>query len=104
MGFTNRPTQLAWTGREKTNNNIITMEDIYLQFFDRFSSPSSILVISLGALVLFAAIARHIPAVPEPKFPMKTPFGKLPFFDGIVLYGTVILILLGLVNVLLYQG
>jgi hypothetical protein len=104
IGLTNRPTQLlAWTGREKTNINSI-MEDTYLHFLNPCSAILNFLAISLGVLVFFAVIARLIPAVPEPELPVKTPFGKLPFFDGIVLYGAIILILLGLLNVLLHQG
>ena len=54
--------------------------------------------------MFFATIARHTPAIPEPELPLKTPFGKLPFFDGIILYGAFILILLALANMVPYQG
>lgn len=80
------------------------MENACLHFLNTCKIILDFLAISLGAEVLFALVARHIPALPEPELPVKTPFGKLPFFDGVVLYGVVILLLPGLVNAALYQG
>jgi hypothetical protein len=80
------------------------MEDACLPFLNACKTMPGFLAATLGAGVLFALIARHIPAFPEPELPVKTPFGKLPFFDGVVLYGVVILLLLGLAYAAPYQG
>ncbi len=80
------------------------MENACLHFLNACEIILDFLATGLGAGILFALVARHIPAFPEPELPVKTPFGKLPFFDGVVLYGVVILLLLGLVNAAPYQG
>lgn len=49
-------------------------------------------------LTLLTIVLRLAPAIPEPELPIKTPFGKLPFFDGVILYGFVILILLCVIS------
>ena len=49
----------------------------------------------IGLITFLAGTLRYTPLVPELKFPLKTPFGKLPFFDGVFLYGIITLLLLG---------
>ena len=61
------------------------------------------LILLIGSCVVSSFVLRHIPAVPEPKIRLKTPFGKLPFFDGVILYGSFMLILLGVVTILQVQ-
>ena len=60
-----------------------------------------IFVFFAGGLLLLVGVLRYAPLIPEPEFPLKTPFGKLPFFDGVILYNLVIFILLCLVKGLL---
>jgi len=54
------------------------------------------LLVSIAALL--AIIGKFLPAVPELELPVKTPFGKLRFFDGVILYSFVILVLLILIS------
>jgi hypothetical protein len=67
---------------------------------DPFLNLSSFSLL-VGLLIVLATIFRFKPLFPEPEIPVRTPFGKLPFFDGIILYGLVILILLGFLKILL---
>jgi hypothetical protein len=57
-----------------------------------------------GFITSLSCILRYSPFIPEPEFPLKTPFGKLPFFDGIALYGVITFLLLGLARVMTLLG
>jgi hypothetical protein len=99
MGLTNLPTQLPWTGAEKLIKSR-EMKDIIIPLF-KINTILTFGICFAGFTVFVALVCRFMPFFPEPELPVKTPFGKLPFFDGIVLYGFIILILLGLLNRLL---
>ncbi len=96
MGLTKRPTQFPCTGNEKHIKNI-AMKDILIQFLNPSSSFLNFLTFMVGLIVVLAGIFRHIPAIPEPDLRISMPFGKIPFFDGVFLYG--LLIILVLVNI-----
>ena len=70
------------------------MKDILIHSLNPGSSFLSFLTLSVGLVVVLAGIFRHFPAIPEPDLPIRMPFGKLPFFDGIVLYGLLIILVL----------
>jgi hypothetical protein len=56
----------------------------------------SIFSIAIGfvlSIVCLAIIGRFGAFFSEPEHPIKTPFGKLPFFDGIIVYGIVLALL-----------
>lgn len=96
MGLTNRPTQLAWTGTQKSNKN---SEINNIDFSFRLDKAMiNLFALLVSITVVWAIILKRLPAVPELEWPIKTPFGKLRFFDGIILYGFVILILLALIS------
>jgi hypothetical protein len=99
IGLTNRPTQLPWTGAEKLIKNR-AMEHTMIPLF-KISTILTFGICFAGFTVVVALVCRFMPFFPEPELPVKTPFGKLPFFDSVILYGVVILILLGLLNRLL---
>ena len=61
----------------------------------------SFLVFLMGAVVVSATVFRYMSAIPEPELPIGTPFGKLRFFDGVILYGFVILVLLAMISEIL---
>ena len=52
-----------------------------------FRYPLDFLIVLMVAIVFLAMSLRYIPGIPEPDLRFKSPFGKLPFFDGVVLYG-----------------
>ncbi len=52
------------------------------------------------ALMGTAFICRYIPAIPEPARPLKTPFGKVLFFDGVLLYGAMVMVFLSLLKIM----
>jgi hypothetical protein len=62
----------------------------------------SAIILCTGIAVLLASLGKLILAIPEPELPIKTPLGRLRFFDGMILYGSVILVLLCLANQVLY--
>jgi hypothetical protein len=92
-GLTKRPTQLACTGREKKSKNK-NMMDMLLESLNPSSSFLNFLTLLVGLIVVLAGIFRHIPAVPEPNLRITMPFGKIPFFDGVFLYGLFIILVL----------
>ena len=95
MGLRKRPTHFAWTGKVKLIKNR-TMIETFLKCFEPASSFLTFSLMVLGFLVGLASVFRYIPSIPEPSWPIKTPFGKLPFFDGVILYGAVMLIFFGI--------
>lgn len=99
MGLTNFPTQLAWIGNERIfkNANTYKMTAPFSQFSD---SVLDMIALSVLIMVAFAFVFKNIPSIPEPTFRIRSPFGKLPFFDGIIWYGGTILLLLLIVNFL----
>lgn len=76
------------------------MEDTIIPFFKNKNALTFGMGLT-GLIVSLVVVFRFIPSLPEPELPIKTPFGRLLFFDGIILYGVVILILLGLLDLLL---
>ena len=70
------------------------MKDIFIQSLNPNNSLLNFLTFMVGLIVVLAGIFRHIPAIPEPSLRFRMPFGKLPFFDGIVLYGLMIIFVL----------
>ena len=70
------------------------MTDILSLFLKITPSCFSVLMAITGLITFLAGILRYSSLIPEPELPLKTPFGKLPFFDGIGLYGIVTLFLL----------
>jgi hypothetical protein len=92
-GLTKRPTQFPCTGKDEMIKNK-NMKDMLIQFLNPSNSLLNFLTLVVGLIVLLAGIFRHIPAIPEPDLRLRMPFGKLPFFDGIVLYGLFIVLLL----------
>lgn len=71
-----------------------SMKDMLIQSLNPNNSLLNFLTFMVGLIVILAGIFRHIPAIPEPNLRLRMPFGKLPFFDGIVLYGLLIVLLL----------
>ena len=69
------------------------MAEIVSPFFKINISCFTALIIISAAVTFLAGILRYSAIVPEPGRPLKTPFGKLRFFDGIALYGIVTLLL-----------
>lgn len=51
-----------------------------------------ILLVFTSCVVLLGGVFRHTSLIREPSCPIKTPFGKLPFFDGVILYGLFIIV------------
>jgi hypothetical protein len=102
IGFTKRPTQLAWTGKQKLIKNN-PMEEIVFKLLKKPLAACSLtsFLVLLALLVSVAAVLRYIPSIPEPCFPIKTPFGKLPFFDGVILYGAALLVLLSVLTLVI---
>ena len=98
IGFINRPTQLAWTGIEKTIRNR-SMKHPLLCIDNCFFMPLNFLIISIAAIVFLAIVCRYFPIISEPRWRVRSPFGKLPFFDGIILYGLVIMPILVLLKI-----
>lgn len=96
MGLTKRPTQLAWTGAQKSNKSKRINNNDFSPRLDKAMINLFALLVSIT--VVLAIILKRLPSVPEPECPIKTPFGKLRFFDGVILYGFFILILLALVS------
>jgi len=86
IGLTNLPTQFAWTETQKKLKKI-SMNPHLLYIEESLWSPLEILTILMVAIVFFAMVFRHIPAIPEPNLRFRSPIGKLPFFDGVVIYG-----------------
>ena len=50
-------------------------------------TPLDTLIVAVAVLVFLAMIFRYFPNIPEPNWRFRSPVGKLPFFDGVVLYG-----------------
>ena len=71
------------------------MTDMVSHFLEINTSCLTVLMAVIGVITFLAGTLRYTSLIPELKFPFKTPFGKLPFFDGVFLYGMVTLLLLG---------
>jgi len=52
-----------------------------------FFTPVDFFIVSMAVIVFLSVIFRYFPSIPEPKWRFRSPLGKLPFFDGVVLYG-----------------
>ena len=63
------------------------MEHALIHSFNPITAPLNFFALVVGAIVLLAWVFRHIPSIPEPDMRLRMPFGKVPFFDGVVLYG-----------------
>jgi hypothetical protein len=93
MGLTNLPTQLAWTEKENKLKNTNT-DKMITPLCKLSESVLDLTALIVFILVAFAFVFKNIPSIPEPSLRIKSPFGKLPFFDGIIWYGGAILLFL----------
>ena len=99
-GFTNRPTQFAWTGSENLTKRRI-MDSPFMNM-STLLSPLNLMTVLAGVLVFVAAVCRSVPSIPEPEYPLLTPFGKVPFFDGVVVYSLFVLLFLFKIRLIEY--
>jgi hypothetical protein len=96
IGFTKRPTHLAWTGIE----SMINIEAINIKPFSDLNLFKMLdtLLLSLSALFLLSLLLRQTSLITEPRRLIKSPFGKLLFFDGVALYAAFIILCLFLIQ------
>jgi len=100
IGFTNRPTQFAWTGIDNRVKNEITNTRPFNTLI--FFKMLDLLFFFVGVILLLSLIFRQTSLIPEPRLPVRTPFGKLPFFDGVILYAAFIIICLFVIQSVMF--
>jgi len=88
IGLTNLPTQLAWTNEEKKLKKRSMKDTLLHNNMDKsFWTPFDFLMVSIVTFVFLAMVLRYFPSIPEPNWRFRSPMGRLPFFDGVVIYG-----------------